>query len=200
MKRMPLLLTAAVTLAVGTARADSLFPGSSTAVKSPASSVSLFADNKARHVGDVLTILIQETASAASQASTKSSRDESLNYGPGFGPLLHLIKNFGVSGSTSSNGSGSTSRTDNLNARIAVTVKEVLPNGDLRIEGTRAVGINAERQEITLSGIVRPQDIAFDNTISSPLVADAQIKYNGKGPVGDKQHDGLITRVFKFLF
>ncbi len=61
--------------------------------------------------------------------------------------------------------SGSTNRTDNLTASIAVTVTQVLPNGNLAIEGKRKVGMNAETQEITLTGVVRPQDIAFDNTI-----------------------------------
>lgn len=200
MKHVPIVLAVVASLTVPVARADSLFPGSSTAVPTSASSVSLFADNKAHRVGDTLTILINETASAASQASTKTSKSENLNYGPGFGPLLHLIKNFGLSGSISSNATGSTSRSDNLSARIAVTVKEVLPNGNLVIEGKRRVGMNAETQEITLSGVIRPQDVAADNTIASPLVADAQIKYAGKGPVGDKQRDGLITRIFKVLF
>lgn len=200
MKPFLLVLMTAISLAGGAARADSLFPGSSTAATTSASSVSLFADNKARRVGDTLTILIQETASAASQATTKTSKTESLNYGPGFGPLLHLIKNFGLNGNINSNGTGSTSRNDNLSARIAVTVKEVLPNGNLRVEGTRRVGMNAETQEIALLGVIRPQDIAPDNTIASSLVADAQIKYAGKGPVGDKQHDGIITRIFKVLF
>ncbi len=199
MKRTFLLLTA-LTLTSGSARADSLFPGSSTEVKPSAASVSLFADNKARHVGDTLTILINEAASASSQGATKTSKTESLNYGPGFGPLLHLIKNFGVSGSISGDGSGSTNRTDNLNAQITVRVKDVLPNGNLLVEGSRQVGINAETQMITLSGIVRPQDVTYDNTVASSLVADAQIKYAGKGPVGDKQHDGIITRIFKVLF
>ena len=200
MKRFPFVLMAVLPLAISAARADSLFPGSSTAVPTGASAASLFADNKASRVGDTLTILIQETASAASQATTKTSKTESLNYGPGFGPLLHLIKNFGLDGSINSNGTGSTSRSDNLSARIAVTVKQVLPNGNLVVEGKRQVGMNAETQEITLSGVIRPQDVASDNTIASPLVADAQIKYAGKGPVGDKQHDGLITRIFKVLF
>lgn len=200
MKLFPLVLMTALSLAANSARADSLFPGSGTEAKTSAAAVSLFADNKAHRVGDTLTILISETASAASQASTKTSRSENLNYGPGFGPLLHLIKNFGLSGSIGSNATGSTTRNDNLSARIAVTVKEVLPNGNLRIEGARRVGMNAETQEITLSGVIRPQDVAPDNTIASPLVADAQIKYAGKGPVGDKQRDGLITRIFKVLF
>ena len=208
MKRLiPLLLTAAI---IVPSRADSLFPGSGANAPGGVTSVSLFADNKAHRVGDILTIVINENASAASQAATKTSKTESLNYGPGTGPnIIHIgslqlglgvIPALGLSGGTSSDASGSTSRSDNLTARITVTVKEVLPGGNLLVEGHRKVGMNAETQEITLTGVVRPQDIAADNTIQSPLVADAQIKYGGKGPVGDKQHDGLITRLFKFLF
>ena len=194
------LLSVAATMAASV-QADSLFPGSSTDIaKTSAASVSLFSDNKARRVGDTLTIVINENASTTSQASTKTSKNENLNYGPGFGPILHNIPAFGLNGSIGSNASGSTNRTDNLAASIAVTVTQVLPNGNLAIEGKRKVGMNAETQEITLTGIVRPQDIASNNTILSPLVADAQIKYGGRGPVGDKQHDGLISRVFKFLF
>ena len=194
------LLTIAATMAASV-QADSLFPGSSTDVaKTNAASVSLFADNRARHVGDTLTIVINENASTTSQATTKTSKNENLNYGPGFGPILHNIPTFGLGGSIGSNASGSTNRTDNLAASIAVTVTQVLPNGNLAIEGKRKVGMNAETQEITLTGVVRPQDIAYNNTIQSPLVADAQIKYGGRGPVGDKQHDGIISRIFKFLF
>ncbi len=196
----PAVFLFALLLLPGAARANSLYPIGTATAPASAAAVSLFADNKARHVGDTLTILIQETASAASQGATKTANTESLNYGPGFGPLLHLIKNFGVTGSLSGSGSGSTSRSDNLTARIAVTVKQVLPNGNLLVEGTRRVGMNAETQEITLTGTVRPQDIAPDNSIASPLVADAQIKFGGKGPVGDTQRPGVITRLFKFLF
>ena len=194
------LLAVAATQAASV-QADSLFPGSSTDVaKNSAASVSLFSDNKARRVGDTLTIVINENASTTSQAATKNSKNENINYGPGFGPILHNIPAFGLSGSIGSNAAGSTNRTDNLAASIAVTVTQVLPNGNLAIEGKRKVGMNAETQEITLTGVVRPQDIASNNTIQSPLVADAQIKYGGRGPVGDKQHDGIISRLFKFLF
>lgn len=182
------------------AHANSLFPGSSTSVPNSATATSLFSDTKARRVGDTLTILINENANASSQANTKTSKTEGLNYGPGFGPLLRFIKNFGVSGSINDNAAGATNRTDNLTAQIAVVVKQVLPNGNLLVEGHRSVGINAETQNITLTGVVRPQDVSFSNTIQSALVADAQIKFDGKGPVGDKQHEGIITRIFKVLF
>ncbi len=194
------LLVIAANMAAS-AQADSLFPGSSTDVaRNDSNSVSLFSDNKARRVGDTLTVVITETGAASSVAATKTAKTESLNYGPGFGPLLFNIKNFGVTGGINSDASGSTTRADNLTASIGVTVKEVLPNGNLVVEGKRRVGMNAETQEITLTGVVRPTDISPSNTIASPMVADAQIKYGGRGPVGDKQHDGLISRIFKVLF
>ena len=123
-----------------------------------------------------------------------------MSYGPGFGPLLINLKAFGLGGTIGSTATGTTDRTDSLIAHISVTVKQILPNGNFVVQGKRQVGMNAETQEITLTGVVRPQDIGPDNSVPSPLVADAQIKFGGKGPVGDKQHDGLITKVFKFLF
>lgn len=204
---VPLLVAAAL---AASAQADSLFPGSSTAAPGSTAAISLYSDTKAHRVGDILTIVINENATAASQAATKTSKTESMTYGPGTGPnIVHIgslqlglgsIPALGLNGGTNSDASGSTSRSDNLSAQITVTVKEILPNGNFRIEGSRKVGMNAETQEITLTGVVRPEDIASDNTVQSPLVADAQIKYGGKGPVAEKQHDGLITRVFKFLF
>ena len=182
-----------LTLAAGAVSADSLYP----IANAPAS---LFADNKARRVGDSLTIVITENAAASTVATTVSSKTEGASYGPGIGSVLRLIRSFGLSGSLNSNASGNTGRTSTLTATVSVTVKEVLPNGNLVVEGTRHVGRNSETEEVTLSGIVRPLDIAPDNTVQSPLVADAQIKYTGKGTVGDKQHDGLVTKIFKVLF
>lgn len=185
---------------VGGVHADSLYPGSSTAATTITRPVSLFTDDKAKNVGDTLTIIVSENASAASSANTKNSKNENLNYGPGFGLILRNIPAFGLGGNIGSTATGTTDRTDNLNAEITVTVTKVLPNGNLLVEGHRKVGINAETQTITLTGVVRPADISTNNTILSPLVADAQIAYSGKGPVGDKQHDGIIARIFKFLF
>ena len=191
----------AASVQVDSVQADSLFPGSSTDIaRNNSNAASLFADTKARQVGDTLTIVITENGAASSVAATKTAKTESLNYGPGFGPLLSNIKNFGLSGGINSNASGSTTRTDNLSASIGVTVTQVMPNGNLVVTGKRKVGMNAETQEITLTGVIRPTDIGSNNTIPSTLVADAQIQYGGRGPVGDKQHDGIISRVFRFLF
>ena len=190
-------------------RADSLFPlGGPGAPGGGAGS--LFSNDTAHRVGDILTIVISENASASSQAATKNSKNDSFSYGPGTGPTainlgpVHLglgsLPALGASGNIGSTATGTTTRADTLTGQIEVVVKQVLPNGDLEVEGTRRIGMNAETQTITLSGLVRPEDIAANNTVQSPQVADAQIMYGGKGPVGDKQHDGLISRVFKFLF
>jgi flagellar L-ring protein precursor FlgH len=75
-----------------------------------------------------------------------------------------------------------------------------LPNGNLLIQGSRTVGLNAEAQTVTLTGTVRPVDIQTGNTVSSQMVAGAKISYSGKGPVGEVQHDGLVRKIFKYLF
>jgi flagellar L-ring protein precursor FlgH len=157
-------------------------------------------DVKAHAVGDTLTILVQETASASSAASTKTSRSESGSFGGGTGFLRPLLKDFGASSSSSMNGQGQTVRTGSLVTRLTVVVKQVLPNGNLVVEGIRIVGLNAEKQKATISGIVRPQDINPDNTVSSVSVANATIQYDGKGVVAEKQRKGIISTIFGWLF
>src|SRR5690606_17736037 len=97
-------------------------------------------------------------------------------------------------------GGGSTTRGGSLNARMTAMVVDVLPNGNLVIEGRQTIIVNEEEQLIVVSGIVRPQDIAPDNTVLSTFVADATITYHGTGPLGDRQEPGLLTRLLNWLF
>jgi len=83
---------------------------------------------------------------------------------------------------------------------MTAKVVEVLPNGNLVIEGRQTIVINGEEQVIVVSGIVRPQDIEPDNTVLSTYIADATIVYNGTGPIGDAQEPGLLTRLLNWLF
>src|SRR5579883_1308384 len=198
MKHTILATIALIAIASLPAPADSLYPVSSG--QGTGTLNSLFADTKAHNVGDILTIVVAESATGSSAANTKISKTDNSSFGPGIGPLLEWIKLTSLTGSINSSAANSTDRTDNLTATIAVTVKEVMPNGNLMVEGDRSVGMNAETQHITLTGIVRPQDIGPNNQVASPLVADAQIHFAGKGPVGDTQHYGIITRVFHYLF
>ncbi len=184
-----------------TARADSLYtcaPNQSTVVnRAP---VSYFSDAKAHGVGDLVTVVISENASGTSSGATSGSKSESAQFGSGMGAILNLIHSFSLSGSEDSKAAAATNRADNLTATIACTVQQVLPDGNFLIQGSRSVGVNAETQTITLTGEVRPIDISPLNTVASPLVANANIKYSGKGPVGEVQHDGLIRRIFRLVF
>lgn len=160
-----------------------------------------FTDRKARCVGDVLTVLIIETASATTAAQTQSQKTESTNVSAGVGPILSaLIPNWTTGGTTQTQGQGTTTRSGRLSARLTVVVKQVLPNGNLVIEGTRFVQINKDIQKLVLTGIVRPDDIRSDNTVLSEFIAEATIRYDGKGPVSDRQRMGILFRLLSWLF
>jgi flagellar L-ring protein precursor FlgH len=176
--------------------ADSLYPQDSTT----SGEISMFSDTKAHKVGDVLTINVVEAATGNSTATTNASKNENANYGPGAGSILSLIRSFGLSGSLTSAATGVTNRSSGFTATISVIVKEVYPNGTMLVEGEKHVGINSEIEDTTFTGIVRQVDVTPENTVNSGQVANAEIRYSGKGPIGDKQHDGLVTKIFKFLF
>jgi flagellar L-ring protein precursor FlgH len=164
---------------------------------------SLVADYRAHRVGDTITILVQESSSATSQATTKTSRSDSASFdglSTAFDPLKRLLKPFSTSASNATNGQGQTNRSGSLVTRLTAVIKEVLPNGNLVIEGTRTIGVNAEKQKVVISGIIRPEDVGADNTVSSIALANATIQYDGRGPVGDRQRKGLISTILGWLF
>ncbi len=176
-----------------------------------ASSSSITDDFKARRKGDIITIVISETASASKEAQTDTSRSTTINAGmPNFmglesvgvfknniGDLSKLIN---ANVDSEYQGSGSTSRKENLYATISARVVDVIPNGNLLIEGRRYVKVNNENQEIVLEGIVRPRDIAANNTVNSIYVADAKISYTGKGIVSDRQSPGWLMNIVDKLW
>jgi len=160
---------------------------------------SLYADHRARHVGDIVTIIVVEsskaTKSAATQTSKKSESSGSLS---DFFGLGDLPLSMGVDAGSGYTGAGSTSRSGSMEAKISAIVSQVLPNGNLLLEGTRQVTVNEDVQTITVTGIVRPQDIGPDNTILSIYLANAQIKYVGDGPTAQKP--GIVTRIIQTPF
>ncbi len=158
-------------------------------------------DRKANAVGDVLTVIITESSTATSTASTSSSKTDSAKVNAGIGPVLSaLIPNLQSGGTFSSQGQGATARSERLLARLTVLVTGVMPNGNLIIEGTRYIQVNKETVRLVVSGIVRPDDIRFDNTILSEFVAEAEVHYEGKGTVGDRQRKGIIQQLLEWLF
>ncbi len=171
-----------------------------------ASTGGLTEDLKAHRRGDILTIVITETASASKEAKTDTSRGSSVNAGiPNFMGLqtAGLLKNnigdlsklISASVDSSYKGSGSTSRAENLKATMTAKVIDVLPNGNMLIEGRRNIKVNNEDQEIILEGTVRPRDIGADNVINSIYIADARISYAGRGIISDRQSPGWLMNI-----
>lgn len=172
---------------------------------SSVSRTNLYGDYKARIVGDILTIQIVESSSAKNNADTKTDRGSSI--GAGVGAFLGAQNRYSPDASfnpfgeirgymdSEHKGSGTTSRSGNLKAYISTRVVEVLPGGSLRIFGSREVTINHEKQIISITGIVRPKDISYENVVLSTYVADAKILYSGVGVVNDKQQPGWFHRV-----
>ncbi len=164
----------------------------------------MYADAKARRVGDIIMVQIVENSSASKEA--KSSADKSSSYNSGitnfFGLPLDKASIWGndlsptVTASTSSEyeGNGSTSRKGDVTGVVTARVVRVLPSGNLMIEGKKQITLNAETQYIMLSGIVRPEDITPNNVTQSNYIADLQLGYYGTGVIGDQQRRGFLSR------
>jgi flagellar L-ring protein FlgH len=177
----------------------SLWPGES-------SRNMLFADNKARYVNDIVTIIIDEASSGQNQASTSTSRNSASNSDiKAFLGLENSITNsnpnmggkiaIGGESTSSLKGEGDTSRGGKLQARLTARVVKILENGNLLIEGRRQLTLNAEDQFLVITGVIRSEDISSDNWVLSSNMADARIVYTGSGVLTDKQHPGWMTRI-----
>lgn len=166
---------------------------------------SLYADPKAGRIGDALTVLIQENASATNQTSTSTGKNNAATVSSSvpvggnlleFVPLHALDSQFG----NQYQGQGSTSRSARLTARVTVTVTGLKPNGDLIIEGVRSLKINGETEAIFLTGSVNPAMVKRDNTVPSSSIADLQIEYTGKGTITQGVRPGLVARFVNWVF
>ncbi|MBI3911618.1 MAG: flagellar basal body L-ring protein FlgH [Armatimonadetes bacterium] len=186
---VPLLSVTAVPLA--RARAESIYR--------PSGIRSMYADRKARAVGDVITVLVTENTISDQKAETTVSREASAAAGAD-GGLLKFLPLTTLTGREAHTGEGTTSRSIRLLTRISCRVVEITSGGQLVIEGTRGVQINNDLQTVTLRGVVRPEDLGIDNTVPSTLLADAVVKVSGKGPINDRQKPGILSRLFRFLF
>ena len=161
--------------------------------------LSLYADKKARNVGDILTIVINESTTQTASKSRNNSKSGSVNVGTGTG-IFDFIKAFSASGSDSFQADGSATDTSRFNGQITVTIVEVLPNDNMIVEGTQSIWQNRDEHKITLRGVIRRDDVTMNNTVPSTKVADASIRFDGKGPLNAKQRQGIITQLFNFLF
>jgi flagellar L-ring protein precursor FlgH len=181
----------------------------------------LFVDPKARNVGDLITIKIEESSKATNKADTKTGRSSSMQAGidklfgiedwwdndiiadvGGDWPKVSPFGSTSVQGSMGSkfDGSGTTTRSGDLNAYMTAQVTEVLPNGNLRIVGSRELLVNNENQLIILSGVIRLRDISPDNVILSTYISDAKIAYSGSGIIDDRQRPGWLANLLNTIW
>ncbi len=184
----------------------------------------LFADSRARRVGDIVVVKITESTTGKNKADTTASKGNTNGYGVAsyfgetkapFIPGVSLIPVVGglANGMTKSvgaatgnnvlstnsdsdlNTTGETKRENKLTAALAARVVRVMPGGILQIEGAREIRINEETQYMVVTGTIRSRDVAADNSIQSTQIADASIQYYGKGVLADKQKPGWFSRL-----
>lgn len=161
--------------------------------------MSLYDDHRAAAPGDILFVVVSESAHASQSATRSNSKSTDARVGPGTG-WLDFIPEIGFGGDLSSGAGGSSQRRNMLSARIATTITGVTPAGNLIITGERTVRVNHDLQTIRLVGEVRPRDVRPDNTVLSQHIANASIEYEGPDPGKPGKKVGIITRVLGWLF
>jgi len=160
---------------------------------------SLFTDQKAAKVGDLVTVVIVQQTVTQHNASNKVAKSTEATAAEGTG-LLKFLPDLSLSAERDASGSGTSSSKTSLVDQITARVVAVMPNGLLQIEGSRHIELQADEMTLHLEGLVRPRDIAADNTVLSTQVADQVITWAGAGPIAEKQRPGLITRILAFLW
>ena len=174
-----------------------------------ATSKSMYCDKRATSIGDIITILVQENSTASKNNETKTEKNSSLSaaitsflYSPGASGMLTKggsLPAMAYNSDVKHDGSGAINNSENIIAKIAVHIVDVLPNNNFIIEGKRETSFSGEHQTILLRGIVRSDDVNADNTVFSFNVSDASIQIIGKGTVSDTQRKGWFTRIWDKL-
>ena len=159
----------------------------------------LFGDQRARAVGDILTVVVNESSTATRTGSSTNSKSASNNVEKGTG-LLGFIPDSTANQDDSFKAQGTINNSNKVTARLTVKVIEVKPNGNLVISGVQNIRQNGEEQRINISGQVRPSDIRADNSVLSSNIADAKLLVTGSGPLVNKQRQGILTQIWNWFF
>ncbi len=163
----------------------------------------LYEDRKANQIGDIITIVLTEVTDATKKADTKTKKESDVslpnptiagrNYTFNSGQATFEM---GIEQENEFKGQAESKQSNKLNGTISVTVQNVLPNGNLVVRGEKWITLNQGDEFIRVSGILRPQDVAADNTAMSSRLANARIQYSGRGAVADSNTHGWLARFF----
>ncbi|HAS83910.1 MAG TPA: flagellar biosynthesis protein FlgH [Verrucomicrobia bacterium] len=179
----------------------------------------MYGDEKARRIGDLVTVIVEEKSSASKAANSSSGKSTSgsgslsvghpyytKDDGKGDGPIAQptawssaTMPAWNWQMAHDFKGGGETTSEEDLASTMTARVLDVLPNGSLLLEGRRVVQLQEEKVQMVLTGMVRPRDIAADNTVSSSRLADASIRYETSGPISRDQKRGLFTRMVNWI-
>jgi flagellar L-ring protein precursor FlgH len=184
-------LAAGVVIAVGSAgstRAESLYDESTYR--------SLAGDIKAYRIGDAITVQVIEQSSGTTSTDTTTQRANNLTANAA---LNSRQLNGTLAFTGSFDGGGTTQRSTKLLATLTVTVRDILPNGDLVVAGGQILTVNNEQHKAILQGRIRPGDISGDNVVQSTRIADAHIEYVGDGDLSERQKPGFVRRLLDDL-
>ncbi len=191
-------------------------PALNGAIYQAGQELALFEDLRARRVGDILTIRLIENTNASKRSNTSTSKENEIAlanptlFGSAIGfnlenglfkglPLQNRTGNTLETGMNTSqvfDGSGSSNQSNSLRGSVSVSVSEVLANGNLVVRGEKLITLDQGDEYVRITGIVRPIDIAADNSVPSTKVAHAQITYGGDGTVADASKQGWLSKFF----
>ncbi len=200
--KLILLLTSVFVLMPGT-------PGRSESLYDPGGA-DIFTDLKAHQIGDIVFIVVEEKTTSTSEAQTDGGKEINMQGGAkvtgffedllGFPAVIEPLESMNINPSEEFKASGATSTKGTFTSRITATVIDILPNGNLVIEGKRAITINDDTETMTIIGTIRPCDVDAENSIVSQMLADVEISYTGRGQIAERQKAGLLTQLFNFIF
>jgi flagellar L-ring protein precursor FlgH len=170
-----------------------------------------FEDQRARRVGDILTVIVEISDKAEIENTTTRNRDnsESANVAKFAGveeilkailpKEVNLNELIAATSKSKSEGGGEIDREENITTKIAAVVTQVLPNGNMAIEGRQEIRVNYEMRELIVAGVVRPEDITSRNTIPISKIAEARVSYGGKGQISDVQQPRYGQQILDIL-
>ncbi|WP_189417504.1 flagellar basal body L-ring protein FlgH [Cellvibrio zantedeschiae] len=165
--------------------------------------LSLFGDRKAHFVGDILTITLNESTASKKSANVSVKKDNTQTFNGGAGTLLGTNPTLGnmsldtnIAQNRKFGGNSGADQSNSLQGNITVTVAEIMPNGNLMVRGEKWITLNSGDEFIRISGIVRPDDVAPDNTVVSTRLANAKISYSGTGSLAESQNMGWLAKFF----